>query len=266
MIESTIIPIMIKVKILRKEMTMKLENIKAVLFDLGGTLYRKPMDLGDMARQFLSEIGLSEYSQYSDDELTEVRMKRADNWLNEYMLHNNVDIHWAPPREIWIEYDKLFLIDLGAKGNIDYLAREYQRRWDNLPPDFHSQILDGVKPTLEELKSREYKLGIASNRFMDPVPRLERDSLLHLFGAVEWTNIPGYRKPAPYMLSKVAATMGVNPSKCAYVGNMTEFDIPAAKNAGMVPILLTWCYPPKDPNPSDTVIIDDIAELLEILP
>ena len=247
-------------------MTMNLENIDAFLFDLGGTLYRKPMDLGDMARQFLDEIGLSEYSQYSDDELTKVRMKRADNWLDEYMLDNNVDIHWAPSRDIWIEYDKLFLIDLGAKGDIDYLAKEYQRRWDNLPPGFHSQLLDGVTETLEELHSKGYKLGIASNRFVDPLPRLKRDSLLHLFGAVEWTNIPGYRKPAPYLLIKSVETLGINPSRCAYVGNMTEFDVPAAKNAGMIPILLTWCYAPKEPIPSDTIIIEHISELLEIIP
>lgn len=247
-------------------MAMKLDSINAFLFDLGGTLYRKPMDLGDMARQFIGEIGLSDYSQYSDDELTEVRIKRADNWLDEYMLDNNVDIHWAPSREIWIEYDKLFLIDLGAKGDIDFLAKEYQSRWDNLPPGYHSQLLDGVRTTLEKLHTKGHKLGIASNRFMDPVPRLENDSLLHLFDAIEWTNVPGFRKPAPYMLSKAAATLGVNPSKCAYVGNMTEFDIPAAKNAGMIPILLTWCYPPKGPIPSETIVIEDISELLNIIP
>jgi phosphoglycolate phosphatase-like HAD superfamily hydrolase len=245
---------------------MKLEKIDAFLFDLGGTLYRKPMDLGDIARQFLGEIGLSEYSQYSDDELTTVRMKRADRWLDEYMLDNNVDIHWAPPRDIWIEYDKIFLIDLGAKGDIDYLAREYQHRWDNLPPGFHSQLLDGVTEALEELHSRGYKLGIASNRFIDPLPRLKKDSILHLFDAIEWTNVPGYRKPAPYLLIKAVATLGLNPTRCAYVGNMTEFDAPAAKNAGMIPILITWCYTPKNPIPSDTIIIEHINELLEIIP
>ena len=68
------------------------------------------------------------------------------------------------------------------------------------------------------------------------------------------------------MLIKVAATLGVNPSRCAYVGNMIEFDIFAAKNAGMVPILLTWCYPPKTPIPQDTVVIEHIRELLEMVP
>jgi HAD superfamily hydrolase (TIGR01549 family) len=181
------------------------------------------------------------------------------------MLDNNVELHWAPSQEIWIEYDKLFLMDLGAKGDIEHLAREYQHRWDNLSPSFHSQILDGVAPTLRRLLSRGYKLGIASNRFNDPIPRLKKDSILQLFDTVEWTNVPGYRKPAPYMLIKVATTLGVNPSKCAYVGNMIEFDVLAAKNAGMVPILLTWCYQLRNSIPSDTIVIEDIKELLEII-
>jgi HAD superfamily hydrolase (TIGR01549 family) len=257
---------MLKVVFLRRNITMILEDINAILFDLGGTLYRKPIDLGDMARQFLEEIGLSEYNQYSDDELTKVRMIRADKWLDEYMLDNNVGVHWSPSYEIWIEYDKLFLIDLGANGNIDHLAKEYQNRWDNLPPTFRSQLLDGVRPTLNELHSRGYELAIASNRFVNPIPRLKRDSLLHLFDAVEWTNVPGYRKPSPYMLIKAAANLEVNPSRCAYVGNMTEFDILAAQNAGMVPILLTWGYPINNPISSDTILVEHISELLEIIP
>jgi phosphoglycolate phosphatase len=247
-------------------MTMKLEGLHVFLFDIGGTLYRKPIDLGDMARQFLGEIGLSEYSHYTDDELTAVRMKRADKWLDEYMLDNNVDRHWAPPREIWIEYDKLFLHDLGAKGDVDHLAREYQYRWDHLHPGLHSRLLDGVMPALREIKNRGYKIGICSNRFTDPIPRLKRDSLLPLFDIIEWTNVPGYRKPAPYMLSKAAAKLEVNPSKCAYVGNMVEFDVPAAKNAGMIPILLTWGYQINDPLSSDTIIIEHISQLLELIP
>jgi phosphoglycolate phosphatase-like HAD superfamily hydrolase len=68
------------------------------------------------------------------------------------------------------------------------------------------------------------------------------------------------------MLIKAAAKLGVNPTKCAYVGNMTEFDIPAAKNAGMVPILITWCYSPNDSIPPDTIVIEHIKDLLEIIP
>ena len=68
------------------------------------------------------------------------------------------------------------------------------------------------------------------------------------------------------MLLQVADELGVNPRKCAYVGNIVEYDCVAAERAEMVPILLTWVDPQEvDKVTTDVVIIDHIKDLLEIL-
>ncbi|MHA2213992.1 MAG: HAD family hydrolase [Candidatus Thorarchaeota archaeon] len=142
---------------------------------------------------------------------------------------------------------------------------EFQAKWDNLPIELRSKILDGVPHTLKELQSRGYRLGIASNRYDDPTRYLTKDGLAPLFDDIEYTSVPGYRKPSPYMLIQVAARMGINPRKCAYVGNSVKFDVEAATRAEMIPILITWCNPKEVDNVvSDTIIIEDIKDLLDL--
>jgi len=78
--------------------------------------------------------------------------------------------------------------------------------------------------------------------------------------------VVGYAKPSPYMLLKVAEELGVNPRKCAYVGNIVEYDCIAATRAEMLPVLLTWIDPQEiDKITTDVVVVDHIEEFLEIL-
>jgi FMN phosphatase YigB (HAD superfamily) len=107
---------------------------------------------------------------------------------------------------------------------------------------------------------------VASNRFGDPSEILRQDEILHLFDVVEYTNVPGYKKPSPYMLIRVAQQLGINPNKCAYIGNVARYDVEAATRAGMVPVLITWIDPhDEDQLTSDTVVIEHIDDLTEIL-
>jgi phosphoglycolate phosphatase-like HAD superfamily hydrolase len=45
-----------------------------------------------------------------------------------------------------------------------------------------------------------------------------------------------------------------------------EYDVVSATRAGMIPVLLTWCDPQEeDKVTSDTVVIEHITDLIEIL-
>jgi HAD superfamily hydrolase (TIGR01549 family) len=181
------------------------------------------------------------------------------------MIENDVDIHWKPEHEHWIEYDRMLLASLGVEDRTDVVL-DYQKKWDRFHEIASPELMEGCKEGLEELRSRGFKLGIASNRFTDPTSHLENSGILHLFDAMEYTNVPGYRKPSPYMLLKVATSLGMNPHRCAYVGNIVEYDVVAATCAGMIPVLLTWCDPQEEEKiSSDTVVIEHIEDLKEIL-
>ena len=244
-----------------------IKEIDAAIFDLGGTLYRTERDLGDVHRRVLTKVGLAGLAAMPDHELEGAQSRGPDVWLDEYMLKKRADKHWEPSREDWVEYDKRLLKSLGAEGDIERLANEYQTLWDEWLRVDRYIPLDGCRETLVELKNRGYKLGMASNRFGDPRPILKRDGNLSLFESVEYTNVPGYKKPSPYMLLKVADDLGVNPRRCVYVGNYVRYDVEAAIRGEMKPILIIMCNPQeREIAPTDTAIIEHLPELLEVLP
>lgn len=243
---------------------MKLEGISGIIFDLGGTLYKPVSDMCGLTRDFLSGAGLGETRDFPDEDIM-AAIKEPDEWLTKYMIENDVDIHWKPEHEHWIEYDRMLLKALGVKDQ-EVVVHDYQKQWDSFHEIASPELMEGCKEGLEELKTRGFKLGIASNRFTDPTRHLEHSGIYHLFDAVEYTNVPGYRKPSPYMLVKVAEAFGTNPHRCAYVGNIVEYDIVSATRAGMIPVLLTWCDPQEEEKvSSDTVVIEHIKDLKEIL-
>ena len=242
---------------------MVLEGIEAVIFDLGGTLHRPALDMVETANRHLAECGITDCSH---SEIEEALMRGKEEWLNQYMMENNVGPRWQPSREVWVQHDLFFLEVLGIKDNLDKLAEAYQEKWDIFLRDFKYSSIGVCKPVLQELHKRGYKLAIASNRVDDPIPSLERDGILDLFDSVEYTMVPGYVKPSPYMLLKVSSELGVNPRRCAYVGNIVQFDVVAAQRAEMTPILITWCDPDEiDKAPKGTIKIDHITGLLDIL-
>ena len=245
---------------------MKLHGIRALIFDFGGTLYDSSFQLVDTTRRFLDEVGLYQHRKLTDSEMLELFSNGPDKWLDEYMLKNDVDMHWKPSNKEWLEYGRRVLHSLGVTKNVDEIATEVQKKWDAIEEGMFANLIDGCKETLEELQNQGYKLSIASNRFDDPSRYFERDRISHLFEVVEYTNVPGYKKPAPYMLIVAAAKMGVNPINCAYVGNMVQFDVAAAKNADMMPILLTWIDKEQADNATpEIIVIDHIRELLQIV-
>ncbi len=244
---------------------MNIKGIDALIFDLGGTLYHPASDICGLTRQFMTDSGVDESVGLSDDHIKEALVD-ANEWLWTHMIKNNVHLHWNPSKNEWIEYGIILLKGLGINDDVENLAERYQNRWDKFLEGVEPVIADGVQSTLEQLDKSGFKLGVASNRFTDPAQSLKADSIYHLFGSIEYTAVPGYAKPSPYLLLRVAEELGVNPRKCAYVGNLVEYDCIAATRAEMLPVLLTWIDPHEiDKVTTDVVVIDHIADFLEIL-
>jgi HAD superfamily hydrolase (TIGR01549 family) len=244
---------------------MMIDKIRAIIFDLGGTLYRPGSDLCGLTREFMSDVRLSDLAEHTDEHIKSA-LDTPNEWLWNLMLQGNVPIDWQPTTEVWIEYDKLLLSALGVTDDLDNLAIAYQARWDKFFEDNSPELIEGVKDTLEALRQRGFHLGIASNRFDDPKELLIQDKIYHLFDVIEYTNVPGYAKPSPYMLIRAADALKLNPRRCAFVGNIADNDMIAATRAEMVPILLSWCDPEEVEKVStDTIVIERVSDLLEIL-
>jgi len=244
---------------------MNIKGIEALIFDLGGTLYKPASDICGLTKQFMLDTGVDDSIGVTEDHIKDALVD-ANDWLWNYMIANNVPAHWEPGRNEWIQYGIALFKGMGITNDVENLAEKYQQRWDKFFEEVKPVLIDGVRVTLEELQRRNFALGVASNRYSCPKNVLQTDSIYHLFGSVEYSGVPGYIKPSPYMLLQVAEDLGVNPRKCAYVGNIVEYDCLAAERAEMIPILLTWIDPQEvDKITTDVIVIDHIVDLLEIL-
>jgi len=139
--------------------------------------------------------------------------------------------------------------------------------WEEAYSKTKPKFLESCRPVLQTLYDRGYRLGIASNRRNDPIPHLDSAKIEHLFDAIEYSCVPGYRKPSPFMLLQAASKLGVNPRKCAYVGDKVEHDVGAARRADFLPILIVWCDKEEAGWASeDLIVIDHMEELLDLFP
>jgi HAD superfamily hydrolase (TIGR01549 family) len=219
----------------------------------------------EFKRYFLTACGYGEQSEFTEERVREALVEPR-KWLGKLMKEKKPPSHWEPSVDEWKEFDRLFLRGLGLDDNPDRMSEAQLNEWEQALDALGVHLIENCKDVLEKLRARNYQLGVASNRFGDPRPELEKSSILDLFGAIEWTHVPGYRKPSPYMLLKVAEQLGVNPLKCAYVGNSIRADVEAAHRAGMKPIFIPTCNLKRSRFvPEGLITITEMLDLLDLL-
>jgi len=126
---------------------------------------------------------------------------------------------------------------------------------------------------VKELSRRGYVLGIIANTITETeIPDwMESDGLTEYFKAVVLSSRVRIRKPNPEIYWEAARRVGVEPSKCAYVGDNPVRDVEGCRAAGfgMMIILLEPDTLKKEPptvehKPDYT--IQTCSDLLDIFP
>jgi putative hydrolase of the HAD superfamily len=129
-----------------------------------------------------------------------------------------------------------------------YFARSSSWRW-----------LTEAEPVLNELFSRGFELGMASNfdgRLRDvlaPFPAMKLLSNLVISSEVGW------RKPAPAFFASVCRSVGLSPEQVLYVGDDLVNDYQGARDAGLQSVL----FAPGKVAPIGSDCIQSLGQLLE---
>ena len=212
-----------------------LKDFEAISFDYGGTLSEAFfMPVFEVHKKSIQQACGDEFS-FSDEEIAEAIDLADDDVWKGIQDH---DKHYFFSEEDWIERNRIALRDLGVKKRLHERAKHMQEFWTETTAAFPSQDLKSdAKETLEQLKARGYKLAMSTN-WSDPSESLKSRGIGGMFQSIQFSIVPGYRKPSPYMLIQNAMELGVNPHNCVYVGNEIERDVAAAKRAGFHPILV----------------------------
>lgn len=213
------------------------EMIKAVIFDLDGTLLNR-------------------------DESVNVFVNRQYDRLKNLIGH-------IPKAK----YVKRF-IELDNRGYV-WKDKVYQQlvdefkiteiTWEELLEDYINEFKNNCIPfpnlvsMLEELRSNNIVLGMITNgkgQFqMDNIKALGIKKYFEIILISEWE---GIKKPDPQIFNRALERLNVSPNESLYVGDHPDNDVKAAQNVGMKGI---WKKDFQWKNVEADFIADDLAEI-----
>ncbi len=233
---------------------LSFDDIRAILFDLDGTLRHSRPSFDDALADFAAQSGASGVVE---------KRKRVLRWVHYY---------WAQSPELLADYQtfegnrELVLTNFARKHLIAYGCGA--ERAADLAPDFYryimeehqseDRVLPGTLETLQALKEAGFTLGVVSNR-PEPVHDL-LDTLgigPYLKFALVAGEVDSY-KPEGEIFQHALQLAGSRAECTMYVGDNYYADVVGAQRAGLKPVLLD----PEDIFPdAECPVIRSLGEL-----
>ena len=204
--------------------------IKAVLFDLDGTLL--PMDQDLFLKKYFETLAakLAGYG-YEPRRLIGAIMAGTEHMLKNDGVRMNEDVFWE-------EFSRSYGKDCRVDEPIfeDYYKREFLTVRDYLGYTDESAAL------IRELKAKGVKLILATNPVFPAIATHTRMGWVGLkpsdFELITTYENVGFAKPNPDYYRDIATRVGLLPEECVMVGNDTVDDM-IAGTVGMKVFLLT---------------------------
>lgn len=216
--------------------------IRAVLFDLDGTLYDR-----DAAIIRTAEL---QYAAFRHD-LAHVQ----ESDFIERLVTLDGHGHKRTPR-----LHHQLAVDLGFSEHVADRLETFFR--SNYPQS--CQVTEDTLHTLATLRSRGIRLGIITN---GPTQwqglKIEVLGIAPLFDAIVISGSEGIEKPDPRIFALALERCGAVATESMFVGDHPEADVQGARGAGLTPV---WKRMEYWDVPVDVARIDVLSELLNLHP
>lgn len=105
----------------------------------------------------------------------------------------------------------------------------------------HTCLYNGITETLQELKKRGYRMAVVSNKLQSGVDELYQEYFRETIEVAIGERPEMARKPAPDMVHKALADMGVSQEEAVYIGD-SDVDLATARNAGLPCVSVLWGF------------------------
>lgn len=209
-------------------------EIRAILFDLDGTLrYNRPR-FNDILAKYAVEYGATD---------TLLNRHHAERWLHYYWAQSedvqfDMQTFGEQSLEFWENHTRRYLMAFGhAPDQAERIAPEIYHRMI-MEYDPQPWIPPEVFDVLQKLRESGFIVGIVSNRNLPLDDELKK---FGLEGYIDFTLTAGEAnswKPDPGIFLEAVLRLQVSPEEVVYVGDNYYADVVGSRNAGLRPILL----------------------------
>ena len=209
--------------------------MKAILFDLDGTLADTAPDLGGALNRLLEEEGRTA--------LPAEEIRKCASFGAKGLLEAGFGPDSAEEKQLTARF----------------LALYAQRLCDK------TRLFAGAETTLKTLDERGIAWGVVTNKsrcFAEPI--LKQLGLHDRAHCLIYGDSAQRKKPAPDLLLLAAKELDIPPAECLYIGD-SERDVAAAKAADMPVLVIAYGYESKDADVSTWGCDGMVNELGDIL-
>ena len=188
--------------------------IKAVVFDLDGTLINSLFDLAASTNYALKKFG------YPTHELEAYKIFIGDGM----------------PKLI----ERALPLENRTEDTINAVLEEFLLHYKQHYCD-KTVFYDGISELLCSLKEKGYKLCVVSNKSNEMTVEIIKNLFEIKFNAFTGKREGFKAKPNPDLTLEIIKSIGVEPWECIFVGD-SGMDMQTAVNAGCLPVGVLWGF------------------------
>jgi phosphoglycolate phosphatase len=219
-------------------MTPKKYAIRALIFDLDGTLIDSKLDLIHAVNATLSEMG---------------RAKLSDEVISSYIGHGAPMLMSRALGGVATEEEL-------ARGLAYFLQHYEEHKLDN------TCLYPGIAETLAKLRQLDIAMAVLTNKPVKISVRiLEALAIAQYFHSIYGGDSFETKKPDPLGAKKILSEFRVSPSDAMMIGD-SEVDIQTARNASMTAAAVNFGFGIHDraQHPAD-IYLDHMSDLLDVV-
>ena len=236
-------------------------GIKAIFFDLDGTLRHSVPSGGDVFTDHVITLGLQV------NEESRLRAMRWEHlyWANSMDLRDALLAHSADTENFWIEYSRRRLLALGASPE---QATELAPTISKHMGEFYrpeSIVPEDVRRALPLLKQAGYILAVLSNRDQPFHELLLEHGIGEFFDFSLAAGEVQVWKPDPGLFEHALQRVHLSASEAIYVGDNYYADVVGSRRAGLRPVLYDplGIFPDPDCEPINS--FDELNSILKVI-
>lgn len=219
---------------------MNLKHIKALAFDLDGTLVDSIPDLAAAANAMREHLGLPA--------LTDLRIQEHVGDGIASLVHRAItdERHGKADAAVW-------------EQGFNFFVRYYHAHLTD-----NTTVYPGVRDGLGLLRALQLPVVVITNKSEYlAVPLLEQLDLRDAFSLIIGGDTLAEKKPSALPLQHVCDVLGIQTSELAMVGD-SENDILSARAAGAIAIAVNYGYADASQLQAD-LVIGNLAELYDLM-